>query len=1301
MANLLPTGNPTNQPLSRVVAKLLFVALAYFATGRLGLAIPYVGSHITLIWLPTGIAVAALLRWGYICWLGIFLGSFVTNLSIDSSPLLDFSISLGNTSAPLLAVWLLRRHQFQGALDRVYDILLLVAAAAIGMLVSASGGVSSLMIFKVLPMQEAGLAWFSWWAGDFVGVLLAVPLLLNISRAELKILSARRMELSVWFVATFFIYGWLFFYGGEELSYSHQLSFVGLPTVIWAAMRFGVMGSSLGVLLSVFFVAFSTGQGLGPFDTGDTQQGLFQLWAFFFTLVLVELMVAALQAGRKRAEDTARLESNSNKKIIDSLPGIFYMFDSSRRLLLWNKNLESVLHCSSDEIAHSHPLDFFEQSDHGLVEKNIDQVFKVGESSLVGVLVAKNGARIPYLFTTKSIDHHGDQVLVGLGIDITEQRRIERQLAASELHLRTIIETEPECVKLLAEDGTVLQMNPAGLRICEADTPEQIIGQKALGIVAPQHRQAFAALMQRVFEGESGHLEFEVVGIKGTHRWLDTYEVPMRDAHGKITAMLGITRDITERKKTEDKIHQRSEELVALLEVSQEIAGTLDIRSLLQTTTDRVTELTKLKSAVIYLIEGESLHLWATTPPLPAQFPEDLINAPLADHPHIRQAITTGQTVFMLDTATADLTPAERAATELRGVRTILYLPLQAGTNVLGTLIVATIGEPHALSEAEIDLCRTLANMAALALEKARLYESSQHYAADLEQRIIERKQTEDAMRVAAVTFETQEAILITDPDAKILRVNQAFKDITGYSAAEVVGQNPRMLQSGQHDAAFYQAMWSDLHSEGKWSGEIWDKRKNGEIYPKLMTITAVRDDNQQVTHYVAVSRDISNRKKSEQEIHQLAFYDSLTQLPNRRLLADRLQQAVAASVRNDRHGALLFLDLDHFKTINDTQGHVMGDRLLIEVARRLQTCVREGDSVARLGGDEFVVVLEGLSSDANEAASQTELIAEKIRSELGQPYALNDFECLSTASIGISMFRGHHESVEDLLMHADVAMYQAKSVGRNAVRFFDPAMQTALEVRAVLEADLHHALEKQQFHLYYQVQVDSLRRPLGAEVLLRWDHPERGLVSPMQFIPLAEETGLILPIGLWVLQTACAQLKSWQDDAQTRDLTLAVNVSARQFRQADFVTQVQRILVESGAKPALLKLELTESTVLGNVEETISTMRELKILGVSFSIDDFGTGYSSLQYLKRLPLDQIKIDQSFVRDIASDPNDAAIVQAIIAMTGALGLDVIAEGVETEAQREFLDDHGCHTFQGYLFSRPVPLDQFEGVLRGG
>jgi diguanylate cyclase (GGDEF)-like protein/PAS domain S-box-containing protein len=541
--------------------------------------------------------------------------------------------------------------------------------------------------------------------------------------------------------------------------------------------------------------------------------------------------------------------------------------------------------------------------------------------------------------------------------------------------------------------------------------------------------------------------------------------------------------------------------------------------------------------------------------------------------------------------------------------------------------------------------------------------------------------------------------IMLTDADVNIIEVNSAFTRITGYTVEEIRGKNPHWLSSGRQDRIFYREMWRTINEKGHWQGEIWNRRKNREVYPEWLSINPIVDKSGTLTNYVGIFSDISERKEAEAKIHQLAFYDPLTDLPNRRLLMERLPQAFSVSARNGKYGAVLFLDLDNFKTLNDTKGHDIGDLLLGEVAKRLNQCVRDGDIVARLGGDEFVVVLEDMSGEAGDAAAQSELVAEKIRASLNLPYQLKEHLYHTTPSIGIVMFKGHAESLDDLLKHADTAMYQAKTAGRNTIRFYDPAMQAALEARIELEGELRQALKKEQLRLHYQIQVNHLHRPLGAEALLRWEHPAHGLVSPMQFIPLAEETGLVVPIGLWALQTACEQLRAWQYDAMTRDLTLAVNVSARQFRQTDFVMQLQRILQESGAKPFLLKLELTESTVLENVEDTIAKMRELKILGVGFSMDDFGTGYSSLQYLKRLPLDQIKIDQSFVRDIASDPNDAAIVKAIIAMTEALGLNVIAEGVETEAQREFLNNHGCQSFQGYLFGKPAPIGKFERLLR--
>jgi len=566
---------------------------------------------------------------------------------------------------------------------------------------------------------------------------------------------------------------------------------------------------------------------------------------------------------------------------------------------------------------------------------------------------------------------------------------------------------------------------------------------------------------------------------------------------------------------------------------------------------------------------------------------------------------------------------------------------------------------------------------------------------------ITEQRQREQELRIAAITFESQEGMLIADPAGTILRVNAAFGEQTGYAAAEVVGQKVGVLKSGRHDKTFYRAMWGSLNNEGYWQGEIWNRRKSGDVYPVWLTITAVIDHHGQLTHYVGTYSDITERKEAEERIRNLAFYDPLTGLPNRRLLLDRLHQAQAGSNRSHRYGALLFIDLDNFKTLNDTQGHLTGDMLLTEVAQRLRTCVREGDTVARLGGDEFVVLLEGLSSDPDRSATLAETAAEKIRSAINQPYLLREREHHSSPSIGISLYLGHDESSEDLLKRADLAMYQAKSAGRNTIRFFDPAMQATVETRAALESDLRHALEQQQLSLHYQIQFDSDGHVRGAEALLRWQHPERGNIAPADFIPLAEESGLILPIGQWVLEQACLQLKQWEHHPVGRTLNLAVNISARQFRQSGFVEQVRRTVEQNGVDPTRLKLELTETLVLDDVDDTVRKMSALKELGCRFSLDDFGTGYSSLAYLRRLPLDELKIDQSFVRDITIDANDDAIVRAIIAMAHSLGLATLAEGVETTAQQQFLHQHGCNAYQGFLYGRPLPLDEFEAQLPRG
>jgi diguanylate cyclase (GGDEF)-like protein/PAS domain S-box-containing protein len=564
-------------------------------------------------------------------------------------------------------------------------------------------------------------------------------------------------------------------------------------------------------------------------------------------------------------------------------------------------------------------------------------------------------------------------------------------------------------------------------------------------------------------------------------------------------------------------------------------------------------------------------------------------------------------------------------------------------------------------------------------------------------QDVTEREELAEQARIAAVAFETQEAMIVTDSQNRIIKVNSAFKQITGYQEEDVIGQNPRILSSGRHDSEFYRKMWAEIIEFGRWSGEVFDKRKDGTVYPKWLTITEVKHHGV-VTHYVAVFVDITDRKRAEEEIRNLAFFDALTQLPNRRLMLDRLHLSLGQSRRSGQYCALMFLDLDHFKLLNDTRGHDYGDMMLREVARRMNECVRETDSVARFGGDEFVVLLEGLSSVSDEAVLQAGHVAEKIRDSLSKPYQLNDSLHLSSPSIGVVIFKGDAVNSDVLLKQADMAMYRAKDSGRNMVRFFEPAMQAALESRTLLEGALRGALENGELKLFYQLQTNKAMELLGAEVLLRWNSPVLGMVSPAQFIPVAEQTKLILPIGYWVLEQACKQLKSWESDPVLCKMHLAVNISPVQFHQKHFVEQVKAVLQNTGADPRRLELELTENLVLEDVDEATEKMRLLKQIGVRFSMDDFGTGYSSLQYIKRLPIDQLKIDQSFVRDILTDPGDAVMVQTISDLARNFGFDVIAEGVETQDQLPSLIERGCDMFQGYLFSRPINVDDFESLV---
>lgn len=939
------------------------------------------------------------------------------------------------------------------------------------------------------------------------------------------------------------------------------------------------------------------------------------------------------------------------------------------------------------------------------------------------------------------------------GNHVTGPQQSRTRLDEGRALMRTLIEAIPDLVWLKSPLGVYLACNRRFESLIGADESE-IIGKTDHDLVAPEQADFFSQQDRLAIESDGPWVyeEWVTYANDGHQALLETIKTPMYDNAGSLVGVLGIGRDITDRKRDETELRQFKKRLTEVQRLSNSGNWELDLTSDTLWWSDEVYRIFEVDTATFQLnyasfeaaihpADREGVRK-AYHQSLKRREPYDIKHRLLLPDGRVKYVQEHCETVYaedgrplrslgMIQDVTTQVEAQQALDLSEQRLQAILanapavvylkdldgrYLMINNryetlfhldGRNVVGKLDSDLFPSEQAEAFRANDL-RVQEHGHALQVEEQVPQDDGIHTYVSIKfpvregdgeiygvcgisTDITEQKRAEQRLRQSAAVFENiSEGIFITDIEGRILDVNKAFSEITGYTRKEVLGANPRLWKSERHDADFYRAMWSSITRWGQWRGEIWNRHKDGNVYPAQLTISSISGDHDHPTHYVALFSDITNLKQSEEQLERLAHHDPLTELPNRLLFNARLSHALEHSRRANQRLALLFIDLDRFKHINDSFGHGVGDELLRQVAGRLTGCMREEDTVARIGGDEFIVLLESIGEPTHVVVA-----AEKIIDNFALPFQLQEREVFISPSIGISIYPRDGSDCGSLLRNADTAMYRAKEAGRNGFAFYTEEMTAQAVQRVLLESNLRKALERDELLLYYQPQLDmESGKLIGAEALLRWQQPEMGLIPPDRFIPLAEENGLILPIGEWVLHTACRQAKRWLEQGLAFG-RMSVNIARPQIQRGDLVRLVEQVLRETGLPPHCLELEVTESVIMEDFDQAIAVLEGLRALGVRLAMDDFGTGYSSLANLKRLPIEQLKIDQSFVRDIPDDSDDMAITRAVIALGLSLQLEVIAEGVESEQQRRFLLQEGCRLGQGYLFQRPVAPDLFE------
>ncbi len=1236
---------------------LLNLALAgiYFLLARLGLLFATHAGNVTLVWLPSGLALAIFLLGGVRYVPSIFFGAFAAGIAVGDSESISAGIALGNTLEPLLGWWLLTRWvKFDITLTKLQDFLLILFfAAPLSACISAVIGIATLVTGGVLTMGQWSFSLLTWWMADVLGIILITPFIIvwRTSFPSLQNYSLPRIFNTLLLFALTFLVGQIIFLGWFSNSVGALTNAVYLMFLFisWAAINSGAKGVTIVLIMTAAQALLGIHQGVGYFSNGLIDTHLTNFWLYILSLSVVGMTLATYITECKQSNVALEESESRFLNLLEEIPAVAVQSYGQNGILhYWNKASEQLYGYSKAEAIGQDIVKLLFSADmHDSYRQALRQMFDTTQAipTIELSLLNKEGSTVD-IFAYHAYVHapgHEPEIFC-IDIDMTDYKRMEEKLRASESRLRSIIDISPVPMALSDKHHHITFLNPAFEHIFGYNTNDLHTIDDWWLKTCPDstYRKTAQALWQAALEKAAlnkkaiAPIEFNVTCKSGEIKTILVSAAAIEKTFNSI--YLVVFYDITEHKKNSE-IVIRNEALLRRKDGYQRA-----------------------------LLDNFPFRVWFKDPN--SRF--------LAVNQAFAKALGVDDPEQLVGKSDFDFYTADLAKQHQEDDRDVL--------------------SSQQKKTAEEEYIDHFGNHSWIETYKAPVIDINGEilgtvgFARD----ITERKNNETDLRIAATAFESQDGMFVTDANQIILRINRAFTAITGYTAEDVIGQTPMLFNSYHQDDSFYAELWDCIFDVGAWQGEIWTQRKNGELYLAWLMVTPVKDKQGNITHYVTALTDITVRKEAEEQIKQFAFYDSLTHLPNRRKLLERLDHCIASGMREKAQFAVLMLDLDRFKAVNDNFGHLAGDELLQQVAERISKRLRNTDMVARLGGDEFVVLLDDISHKEDAAR-----VAEMIVADLIAPFQLGQHDNVQIGtSIGISLYPEHGDSSEMLMDNADVALYQAKNNGRGCFAYFTESLTLATRQRLQLETKLRRGIEEQELRVFYQPVYDiATGKIIGAEALVRWQDLDE-LMPPSYFIPIAEETSLIIDIGAWVLYETCLQGRRWLDDGLP-PITLSVNVSAPQIKRSNMPSLVSSVLAETDFPSEQLELEITEQGLMENngSDVIIEILNSLHALGIQLAIDNFGTGYSSLSHLKCFPLDILKIDKSFINTISPHHDNMAIASTIIAMGHSLGFKVLAEGVETEEQLAFLSENGCDFYQGYIKSKPLPADEFTALLR--